>query len=150
MASGQHPWDWRLSTSGPDRPREGIWSGRNWGTLESMVLSVKSWVLVNEAVLTQLHGCCYVPLVQLQLVVCRYWVSAVVLAAVSQSPPASALDWLLDWLRCRSLDCVCLEAGCVYMKDTQELKCLTFLSTSMDYMKRWSTSMYTFPTHTWG
>lgn len=41
MASGQHPWDWRLCTAGPDRPREGIWSG-NWDTLGSVVLRVQS------------------------------------------------------------------------------------------------------------
>lgn len=29
MLSGQHPWDWRLSMAGPDRPRERIWSRRS-------------------------------------------------------------------------------------------------------------------------
>lgn len=87
MASGQHVWDWQLCAAGPDRPREGIWSRRSGKVghtgicgAQNEVLGFTEWVGTDTAM-----GGCHVPLVQLQLAVCRYGISAVVLAAVSKS-----------------------------------------------------------------
>lgn len=112
MLSGQHPWDWRLCMAGPDRPRERIWSRRSDKLEHTGICGPQSEVLGFSINLSwPSNGCCYIPLVQLQLAVSRYWVSAVVLAAASQSPPVFLLDWLLEWLCGKFLDCVCLETG---------------------------------------
>ena len=82
----------------------------NWGTLGSVVLRVEC----ERALGRPRDARCHVPLVQLQLVACRYWVSAVVLAAVSQSVTtclcAGLASRLAVWQVSGLCVCVCVCA----------------------------------------